>query len=197
MQRSFKSEYKSDLGKRLDTEMAIKLRQESSEDFEEVFSVIESAFKNEAYSDQKEQFLVEKLRTSKAFIPELSIVAENNGEIVGHILLTKIEIKDNHQSFESLALAPVSVKPGSQKKGIGGQLINEAHRIAKTLGYKSIVLLGHEAYYPKFGYELASKYGIKIPFDAPDENCMVLELVEDGLIGVSGMVDYAKEFYEA
>ena len=197
MRRSFKSEYKSDLGKRLDTEMAIKLRQESSEDFDEVFSVIESAFKNEDHSDQKEQLLVEKLRNSEAFIPELSIVAEDNGEIVGHILLTRIQIKNDHRLFESLALAPVSVRPGYQKMGIGGQLINEAHRIAKALGYKSIVLLGHEAYYPKFGYELASKYYIKIPFAAPDENCMVIKLVEGGLKGVNGMVEYAKEFYEA
>lgn len=176
--------------------MAIILRQESSNDFEDVFGVIESAFKNEQYSDNKEQFLVEKLRSSEAFIPELSIVAEDNGEIIGHILLTIIKIKNDEKAFESLALAPVSVKPVYQKRGIGGQLIKEAHRIAKAMGYKSVVLLGHETYYPKFGYELASKYDIKIPFDAPDENCMVIELIEDGLKGVNGTVEYAREFYE-
>jgi predicted N-acetyltransferase YhbS len=176
--------------------MALKLRQESSEDFEKVFRIIESAFKNEAYSDNKEQFLVKKLRSSDAFIPELSIVAEDDGKIVGHILLTKIKIKNDQRAFESLALAPVSVMPIYQKKGIGGQLIKEAHKIAKVLGYKSIVLLGHETYYPKFGYELARNYDIKIPFDAADENCMVIELVKDGLKGVNGVVEYAEEFFE-
>lgn len=176
--------------------MAIVLRQEDAKDFEDVFSVIDSAFRNEEYSDNKEQFLVEKLRNSDAFIPELSIVAVDNGEIVGHILLTKIQIKNETRTFDSLALAPVSVKPGYQKRGIGSQLIKEAHKVAMSLEYKSIVLLGHETYYPQFGYELASKYDIKIPFDAPDENCMVIELVEDGLKGVNGVVDYSQEFFE-
>ena len=176
--------------------MKITLRQEVLADHGAVFKIIESAFENEAYSDHKEQFLVEKLRSSEVFIPELSIVAVDGNEIVGHILLTKILIRNENEAFESLALAPVSVKPNYQKRGIGGQLINEAHRMAKAMGYKSVVLLGHETYYPKFGYERASKYGIKIPFEAPDENCMVIELVEDGLKGVSGTVAYAKEFYQ-
>ena len=176
--------------------MGVELRQETIADYTNVFGIIEEAFRKEQYSDDKEQFLVEKLRDSDAFIPELSIVAEDHGELVGHILLTKIQIKNDEKAFESLALAPVSVKPGFQRKGIGGQLIKEAHRIAKAMGYKSVVLLGHESYYPKFGYELASKYDIKIPFDAPDENCMVIELVKDGLKGVNGTVEYAREFYE-
>ena len=176
--------------------MEVQIRQETKEDYKAVFVVIEEAFSSEKFSDQKEQHLVKNLRNSDAFIPELSIVALIKNEIVGHILLTKILIKNDDKSFESLALAPVSVSPNHQNRGIGGQLIKEAHKIARTLGYKSIVLLGHETYYPKFGYELAGKYDINIPFEAPAENCMVFELVEDGLKGVSGVVEYAKEFYE-
>ena len=175
--------------------MVVKLRQETIADYEAVFKIIEEAFKSEEYSDNKEKFLVERLRNSKAFIPQLALVAETDSIIVGHILLTKIQIKNDHESFESLALAPVSVKPNYQKMGIGGQLIKEAHRIAKELGYKSIVLLGHAEYYPKFGYQLCRNYGIKIPFDAPEENCLVVELVEDGLKGVNGIVEYTREFY--
>ena len=176
--------------------MKITIRQEHPSDYKTVFDLIEEAFKNEQLSDQKEQILVEKLRKSSEFIPELSLVAVFNDEIIGHILLTKIKILNNNRSFDSLALAPVSVKPNFQKKGVGGKLIIESHRIAKILGHHSIVLLGHENYYPKFGYELASKYNIKIPFDAPDENCMVIELTENGLQGVSGTVQYSKAFYE-
>ncbi len=173
----------------------IQIRQENPSDHLEVFKVVEAAFKNLAISDQTEQFLVERLRKSESFIPELSLVAEKEGEIVGHILLTKIKIVNPKESFDSLALAPVSVKPSFQNQGIGGQLIRASHQVAKELGYQSIVLLGHENYYPRFGYEWTSKYGIELPFDAPEQNCMVVELVKDGLKGVSGMVEYDKAFF--
>ncbi len=124
------------------------------------------------------------------------MVAEIENRIVGHILLTKLKIKNGQDEFDSLALAPVSVLPEYQCKGIGGMLIQEAHNKARELGYKSIVLLGHEKYYPKFGYKQADSFGIELPYDVPKENCMVIELTENGLNGVSGIVEYPKEFTE-
>jgi predicted N-acetyltransferase YhbS len=176
--------------------MKLKIRPETKNDYKEVFNVVENAFKGTDFADNTEQFLVERLRKSYAFIPELSMVAEINGKIVGHILLTKLKIKNQTNEFASLALAPISVLPEFQGKGIGGKLILESHKKAKELGHKSIVLLGHENYYPRFGYERADKYGIELPFDVPKENCMVIELVENGLNGVNGMVKYPKEFNE-
>ncbi|MFD2938729.1 GNAT family N-acetyltransferase [Flavobacterium notoginsengisoli] len=176
--------------------MEINLRQENKKDFESVFQLIEKAFEKEEYSDHKEQFLVERLRDSDAFIPELSIVAEIGDTIVGYILFTKLEIKNETQTFQSLALAPVSVLPEFQGKGIGSKLILHGHEIAKDLGYKSVILLGHQDYYPRFGYELCKKYNIKMPFDVPAENCMIIELIEDGLKAVSGEVVYPKEFFD-
>ena len=176
--------------------MEITIRQEKPNDFKSVFDLIKEAFKSMEMSDHKEQFLVDRLRKSSAFIPELSLVAEVENKIVGHILLTKLKIKNNQNEFESLALAPVSVLPDYQGKGIGGLLIKKSHRKAKELGYKSIVLLGHETYYPKFGYQQAYKFGIELPFDVPNENCMVIELIENGLNGVNGLVEYPKEFSE-
>lgn len=172
------------------------IRQENINDFKKVFSLIEKAFKGTEFADNTEHFLVERLRESNAFIPELSLVAEIDGKIVGHILLTKLQIKNKTNEFDSLALAPVSVLPEFQGKGIGGKLIFESHKKAKELGYKSIVLLGHEKYYPRFGYEQADKYEIELPFEVPKANCMVIELVENGLKGVNGMVEYPKEFNE-
>lgn len=173
----------------------IHIRQEVPTDYEEVFNIVEAAFKTMPFSDQTEQFLVERLRKSESFIPELSLIAEKEAEIVGHILLTKIRIVSEKESYDSLILAPVSVKPEYQNQGIGGQLIRAAHEKAKELGYKSVVLLGHKDYYPRFGYEKTSKYGIELPFGAAEEYCMVVELVEKGLKGVSGMVECDKEFY--
>ena len=176
--------------------MEIILRQENKNDFESVFHLIEKAFEKEEYSDHKEQFLVERLRKSDAFIPELSIVAEIDNKIVGHILFTKLQIKNESQTFASLALAPVSVLPEFQGKEIGSKLILQGHEIAKSLDYKSVILLGHQDYYPRFGYELCKKYNIKMPFDVPAENCMVIALVEDGLKGISGEVVYPSAFFE-
>ncbi|ASE62328.1 N-acetyltransferase [Chryseobacterium indologenes] len=173
----------------------MRIRQEEENDHESVFQLIEEAFRNMEHSDHQEQFLVEKLRISDAFIPELSLVMEDDdGEIAGHILFTKIRIENASESFESLALAPVSVKPDFQNQGIGSQLILHGHHIARELGYQSVILLGHEKYYPKFGYEKTSNFGISFPFEIPEENGMAIELVKDGLKNVKGVVKYPKEF---
>ncbi|WP_281234667.1 GNAT family N-acetyltransferase [Flavobacterium gelatinilyticum] len=176
--------------------MEVIIRQEQKDDFESVFQLIEKAFEKEEYSDHKEQFLVERLRKSEIFIPELSLVAEIDGKIAGHILFTKLEIVNELDTFECLALAPVSVLPEFQGKGVGAKLILEGHNVAEKLGYKSVVLLGHENYYPKFGYERCSKYNIKMPFDVPAENCMVIPLTKDGLKKVYGNVVYPDIFFQ-
>jgi predicted N-acetyltransferase YhbS len=176
--------------------MDITLRQEKPADYEAVFELIKTAFKPINASDQQEHILVEKLRRSQAFVPELSIVAENENGIIGHILLTEIQIVNGDASHTSLAMAPVSVKPAFQGKGIGGRLILESHRVAKMLGYASILVVGHEKYYPRFGYVPARNFNISLPFEVPDENCLVISLIENGLKGVCGKVVYAKEFFE-
>lgn len=98
-------------------------------------------------SDHSEHLLVERLRRSDAFIPELSLIAESGGEIVGYILMTKVAIISDCQTVISLALAPVAVLPLYQGQGVGGALIRAAHKRAAKLGYGSAVLLGHKDYY--------------------------------------------------
>lgn len=176
--------------------MSPEIRQESPSDHKSVFDLIAKTFQGAQFTDGKEQYLVDKLRSSPSFVPELSLVAVVGEEIVGHILLTKIKIRRDGMAYDSLALAPVSVLPEFQNKGIGGMLIEHAHQKAKELGYDSVVVVGHEKYYPKFGYERADKFGIRVPFDVPRENCMVIELSDRSLAKVQGLVEYAKEFYE-
>lgn len=168
--------------------MNITIRQESAADQQEVFDLLHEAFKTAEIENPEEPFLVDSLRKAEAFIPELSMVAEYKGQIVGHILLTKIKIKNEKKVFDSLALAPVAVLPPYQGKGIGGMLIKQAHQKAKELGHLSIILLGHENYYPKFGYQLTEKYGVRLPF----ENCMALELIKGALNNVTGTVEYPR-----
>jgi predicted N-acetyltransferase YhbS len=172
------------------------IRQEHRKDWLEVERLIEAAFKEVTISDHKEHLLVRRLRNSKAFVPELSMIAEIDNKILGHILLTKITIDGDEKEVPSLALAPISVMPDYQGQGIGSMLINHAHHVAKKIKFESIILIGHAHYYPRFGYRKCSEYGIKLPFDTPDENCLALELVPGALIDVKGYVIYPKEFYE-
>ena len=171
--------------------MNIIIRQEKAQDINEVFHVVQKAFEKVEYSDHDEHHLVNRLRNSTKFIPELSLVAEYENKIVGHSLFTEILV--GHQTL--VALAPVAVLPEMQSKGIGKLLITEGHKMATRLGYKGSVVLGHHKYYPKFGYKKASQYGIKAPFEVSDANFMAIELMEGGLSDVQGVVEYAKEFF--
>lgn len=176
--------------------MDLHIREENPEDYPAVFDLIERAFRDEKYTDHQEHFLVERLRKSDAFVPGLSLVCELDNRIIGYILLTELKIKNSKEEITSLGLAPVAVLPEFQGKGIGGKLIETAHEKAKALGYTSIILLGHEKYYPKFGYRLADEFGISLPFDVPKENCMAIELQPGALKNSQGEVVYPKAFFE-
>ena len=167
----------------------LEIRQENKNDYEQVYNVVKTAFENAEHSDGNEQDLVNDLRKSDSFIPELSLVAVKDNKIVGHILFTKIKIG----KYEELALAPLSVLPKYQRQGIGKKLIETGHKIAKELGYNYSIVLGSEKYYPKFGYTSAIDYGIKAPFEVPNENFMAIKL-KDTEVEINGTVQYAKEF---
>ncbi len=107
------------------------IRQERTEDYETVYDVIKEAFDSAEHADGNEPELVNALRKGNGFIPQLSFVAEIDGKIVGHILFTKATIENS----TVLALAPLSVLPEYQRRGIGTALIKEGHRIAGELGY--------------------------------------------------------------
>lgn len=163
------------------------IRQERPGDYEAVYQVVKEAFAGAEQADGDEQDLVVRLRSSKSFVPELSLVAEEDGKIVGHILFTRATVG----GAEVLALAPLSVLPSYQNRGIGQALIREGHRVAKQLGYGYSVVLGHKAYYPKAGYVPASQYGIQAPFEVEDEYFMAVRLDEtaenlDGVMAYDG-----------
>lgn len=170
--------------------MKLIIRQENKADYKNVYELNTLAFE-----EKEEAVLVDLLRKNEEFIPQLSLVALLNDEIVGHILFTKIKIiDDNGNEHESLSLAPMAVLPKYQKKGIGGKLINKGLSTAAKLKFKSVIVLGHENYYPKFGFEPTTKWKITAPFDVPTNAFMGLELVKDSLNNVSGIVKYPEEF---
>src|SRR5690606_21725230 len=155
-----------------------------------------------AFGGEAEAMLVDRLRTSPAFIPDLSLVAveraasegEPDASIVGHILLTRAAVVGESREDEALALAPMAVLPEMQGRGIGSMLVRRALADAAALGHELVIVLGHPGYYPRFGFECASKYGICCPFEAPDEAFMARWLPGAVPRRVEGGVRYDRAF---
>lgn len=146
-----------------------------------------------AFGRPGEAGLVDLLRVDSAWIPELSLVAEEDGEIVGHCLFTRSSIEESPEDGV-LALGPVAVLPRFQRRGIGSSLIREGLRIAESLGFRGVVLIGHPEYYPRFGFRPGADFGLTCEFEVPREVFMALSLVLEGFSGVDGRILFAPPF---
>ena len=167
------------------------IRSERPDDGATISDLVVRAYADVAYSDHREHLMIARLRGTAAYDPALSLLAEIGGEAVGHILLTKAHILTARSPVETLALAPLSVVPEHRSRGVGKRLVRAARRRAIDLGFKSIVLVGIPSYYPQFGFEPLGRYPITLPFNAPEENCMILPITLRALDGVAGVVQYA------
>lgn len=167
----------------------MEIREERERDREDIYKLIKSAFEDVILSDKTEQDLVERLRFSKDFIKELSLVCVIDEKIVGYILFTKAYVNEE----VVLALAPLAVLPEYQRKGVGRALIKEGQKRACKLGYNYSVVLGSNEYYPKFGYEIAKNFGIFPPFPVDDSHFMAISLNGERKI-FNGTIKYAEEF---
>jgi predicted N-acetyltransferase YhbS len=176
--------------------MAIAVRGERPGDAPIIAQIVQRAYADVPYSDHREHVMVDRMRASEAYIPDLSLLAEVDGKAVGHVLLTKAHIGFGRSASPTLALAPLSVVPAYRRQGVGKCLIGYAHNQATALGFTAIVLVGIPKYYQQFGYERLSRYPIKLPFDAPEANCMILALRADALDGLAGTVCYAEGWLE-
>ncbi len=168
------------------------IREEKEKDYTKIRDLVETAFASAEHTDGNEHLLVDQLRKSDSFVKELALVAEENGELLAHIMFTKVAVGEK----VGLALAPLSVLPKAQSKGIGTALVKRAHEIASSLGYEFSVVLGSETYYPRFGYKVASEFGVLAPFEVPKENFMISFLGEE-VFELKGTVEYVKEIFEA
>ncbi|MEE6032467.1 N-acetyltransferase [Avibacterium paragallinarum] len=154
-----------------------------------IYQLVKQAFKNAEHSDGTEQDLVQRLWTSDSFIPELSLVAEQDKCLLGYILFTRVTIGED----QALALAPLAVLPEFQRQGIGKKLIAAGHHHAKQLGYSHIIVLGDPQYYGKFGYLPASQFNIYPPFEVPDHYFMGIKL-DSFAQALEGVVQYDSAF---
>ena len=167
----------------------LKIRPELEPDYEVIRNIVAESFSSAPHTDGDEHNLIDRIRKTDDYIPELSLVAVYDGHIVGHIMMSRIYVEER----EALALAPLAVLPKLQGKGVGSRLVKEAHKLAMTLGYEFSVVLGDPAYYSRFGYITASTFGVLAPFDVPEPYFMVSKLNQNTLIP-TGIVKYSKAF---
>lgn len=170
--------------------MTIAIRPERAGDAAIITDIAQRAYADVPYSDHREHAMIDRLREADGFIPSLSLLATFDGQPAGHILLTRAGIRNGDAVTETLALAPLSIVLECQRRGVGTHLIGAAHRQAVALGFGSIVLVGIPDYYPRFGYLPLRLYPIRLPFSAPEDNCMILALRPHALDGVAGLVEY-------
>lgn len=169
----------------------VAIRPEAPADYGPVRKLNKKAFKGNSESK-----LVDALRESDSFIPALSLVAEKDGAVVGHILFSPVIIKDQAAETPALTLAPMAVLPEFQRQGIGSALVKRGLAEAGRAGHKIVIVVGHPEYYPRFGFVKAGEKGLKLPFEAPDEVFMALELAPGALEGVKGEIVYPRAFHE-
>lgn len=167
------------------------IRPETPADYEGIRLVNYLAFGNKP----NESNLIEAIRKSELFIPELSLVAVKDGEIIGHILFSRIFIETNEGEIPTIGLAPMAVKPEFQGIGIGLELVKAGLQACRELGYPHVFVLGHPNFYPKFGFVPSqSSFGIECPFPVGDPYFMAIELKNDSLKDIKGRVKYPPAF---
>jgi putative acetyltransferase len=165
------------------------IRPERTEDASRVRYVNELAFGQPAEAD-----LVEKLRQDGT--DGLSLVAEDDA-VVGHILFTTVVVESAGRRVVGMGLAPMAVLPDRQRQGIGSQLVRRGLEVLRERGCPFVVVVGHPEYYPRFGFEPASRHGLASQWEGmPDPAFMVLVLDGQAMAGVSGVARYRDEFNE-
>lgn len=162
------------------------IRFEEKRDFAAVFAVNAAAFETPA-----EAKLVDALRVEAA--PVISLVAEKDGAIVGHILFSPV-LLSGHPDLKIMGLAPMAVAPGHQCKGIGSALVRTGLDECKKRGFGAVVVLGHPDYYPRFGFAPSARRDIRCEYDVPEEVFMVVELRPGFLCGACGQIQYHPAF---
>jgi putative acetyltransferase len=150
-----------------------------------------SAVNVSAFETPAEANLVDALREHAH--PVVSLVAEDHGAVVGHIMFSPVSL-DGHPALRIMGLAPMAVAPEHQRKGIGSALVRAGLEQCRQLGFGAVVVLGHPAYYPRFGFVPSALFGIGCEYDVPEDVFMVVELQAGVLRGATGKVEYHAVF---
>ena len=161
------------------------IRQARVEDFPAIHDLVKSAFATAKVSDGTEQDFVLELRRRESYLPEFELVAEENGVLTGHIMLTALDIPGAPEGFRGLMLAPLSVRLENRSRGLGAELIARAVQRARAQGWHALFLIGDPDYYRRAGFRSAAQFGFVNASGVEDKYLQALPLVP-------GALDHAK-----
>ena len=162
------------------------IREERQDDAERIRRVNLAAFETSTEAD-----LVDALR--RQAIPLVSLVAEDDANIIGHILFSPVTLASN-PGLSLMGLAPMAVVPTRQRQGVGTTLVRAGLERCRQISVAAVVVLGHPEYYPRFGFLPAARLSLRSVYEVPEEVFMVLELRDGALSGLSGTIQYHPVF---
>jgi len=145
-----------------------------------------------AFGQAQEGQLVEALRMNGGVL--LSLVAVEDRRLVGHILYSPVSIESGGKEIIGAGLGPMAVLPEFQRQGIGSRMVEEGNSRLRETGLPFIVVLGHPAYYTRFGFEPASRHGIRCQWEVPADVFLVMVIDREEMLSVSGLAKYRQEF---
>jgi putative acetyltransferase len=168
----------------------VTIRPEAREDYPAIREVVTAAFESGFEGD-----LVDRIRASDDYIPELSAVAVVDGDVVGHAMISRVGLVNRAGRRVIYGLAPVAVAPRFQRRGIGEQLVQRLIELADERGLPLIAVQGSPGYYQRFGFEHADRHGIHIdlPDWAPPEAAQVVRLTHYDP-SLTGRIEYPPAF---
>lgn len=172
----------------------IVIREETRADWYDVELMTQKAFWNHHHLGCDEHYLVHKLRQSEDFIPELTRLAIKDGQVIGYIMYSKSQIKNDKESFEVLTFGPLCVDPKWQGCGVGELLLEETMNLAREQGYRGIVIFGEPDYYPRLGFKTCDKFNITTIDGKNFDAFMGIELVAGGMEAINGKYYYSDVF---
>lgn len=159
------------------------IRAEKESEFDVLHELIDTVFKTAKVSNGLEAKFARHLRAPETYIPELALVAEEDGKLIGHVMLTRQMARIGGKEGEFLLLAPLSVLSEKRDRGVGSVLVNAVLELARKMGYRAVFLAGDPAYYGRFGFRASVTFGVKATNNIPEQYILALELVPGALAG--------------